>query len=165
MLTLKTLSRDAIPTAIAKADRYRLLNEPLQAESICLDILAIDPENQAALVILLLALTDQVGHGYKLGEIAPADVIPRLTSAYDRAYYAGIADERRAKALLDQGEPHSGFRAYDLLTSAMAHYERAAALRPAGNDDPLLRWNTCVRLMNSHGVKPRTDEPRDSFLE
>jgi hypothetical protein len=162
---LKTLSRDAIPMALAKADRYRLLNEPLQAESICLDILAIEPDNQGALVIMLLALTDQIGHGYKLGEMGPADVIARLTSEYDRAYYSGIVDERRAKAVLDQGESHSGFRAYDLLTSAMAHYERAAELRSAGNDDALLRWNTCTRLMNSHGVKPRTEVPRDSFLE
>jgi hypothetical protein len=164
MLPLKTLSKDAIPTALVKADRYRLLNEPLQAESICLDILAVEPENQNALVILLLALSDQIGHGYRLAAMEPADVIGRLKSEYERAYYAGIVDEHRAKAVLDQSEPHSGFLAYDLLTSAMAHYERAETLRPAGNDDALLRWNTCARLMNSHGVKPRQEE-RDSFLE
>jgi hypothetical protein len=164
-LSLKSLSADAIPMALAKADRYRLLNEPLQAESICLDILAIDSENQQALIILLLAMTDQISHGHKLGEIEPSQVIARLTSEYDRAYYSGIVDERRAKAALDQRESHSGFVAHDLLTTAMVHYERAAKLRPAGNDDALLRWNTCVRLMKSHGVKARTDEPRDSFLE
>src|SRR5215469_6356602 len=162
MLPLKTLSREAIPTALAKADRYRLLNEPLQAESICLDILAVEPGNQNALVILLLALTDQIGRGYKLAATEPADVIAQLKSEYERAYYSGIADERRAKAVLDESESHSGFVAYDLLSSAMAHYERAASLRPAGNDDALLRWNTCIRMMNSHGVQPRQEERQDS---
>jgi hypothetical protein len=165
MLPLKTLSRDAIPMALQKADRYRLLNEPLQAESICLDILAVEPENQEALVILLLALTDQIGNGYKLAAMKPGDVIARLKGEYERAYYAGIVDERRAKAVLDQSQSHSGFQAYDLLTSAMTHYERAATLRPPGNDDALLRWNTCIRLMNSHGVKPRAEERQDSILE
>ena len=165
MLPLKTLSMEAIPTALAKADRYRLLNEPLFSESICMDILSVDPENQEALVILLLALTDQFGHSYKLAEIEPKSVIARLKSDYDKAYYAGIVDERRAKATLDSSVPHSAFVAYDFLTSAMEHYERAAEIRPAGNDDALLRWNTCTRLMNSHGVKPRNEDPRDSFLE
>lgn len=45
---LKPLSKKAIPRAIEKADRYRLLNEPSDAESICLDVLAVDPENQRA---------------------------------------------------------------------------------------------------------------------
>jgi hypothetical protein len=162
-LPLKTLSRVAIPTALTKADRYRLLNEPLQAESICLDILAVDPENQNALIILLLALTDQIGSGYKLAEMEFADVIARLKGEYERAYYSGIVDERRAEGVLDRSESHAGYLAHDLLTSAMAHYERAAELRPAGNDDALLRWNTCVRLMNSWGVQPRPDDARDSL--
>lgn len=162
---LKKLSVDAIPTAIAKADRYRLLNEPLLAESICLDILTVDPDNQSALVILLLALTDQVGQGYKLGGIEPNEIIAQMKSPYERAYYAGIVDERRAKAALDEDAPHSGYQAYDLLASAMGHYERAAELRSPGNDDAILRWNTCVRLMNSEGVKAHAEDPRDSFLE
>ena len=85
-MSLKTLSQDAIPRAIEKADRYRLLNEPVQAESICLDILRVDSVNQQALVILLLALTDQFGRGYKLGDVDPKDVIAKLTGAYERAY-------------------------------------------------------------------------------
>src|SRR6266849_307077 len=106
-LELKTLSSDAIPRALEQADRYRLLNEPVQAESICLDILRTDPENQKALVILVLALTDQFGPGYKMGEMRPENVIARLAGEYERAYYAGIVAERRAKAVLDQGAAHS----------------------------------------------------------
>jgi hypothetical protein len=45
---LKPLSVDAIPSALVNAERYRFLNEPGEAESICLDVLAVDPANQAA---------------------------------------------------------------------------------------------------------------------
>ena len=55
MFELKRLSEEAIPAALEKATRYRLLNEPAEAESICHDVLQIDPENQQALVVLLLA--------------------------------------------------------------------------------------------------------------
>ena len=61
MFQLKPIAKTSIPRALEKAERYRLLNEPRQAESICLDILAVDSSNQAALIILLLALTDQFG--------------------------------------------------------------------------------------------------------
>src|SRR5262245_54777237 len=59
MFDLKALSSEAVPRALAKAERYRLLNEPGEAESICLDALVADPDNQEAIAILLLALTDQ----------------------------------------------------------------------------------------------------------
>jgi len=56
---LKSLSVEGIPAALERAQRYRLLNEPSQAESICLDILATEPENQPAITLLLLSLSDQ----------------------------------------------------------------------------------------------------------
>ena len=56
---LKPLSRDGIEASIEKAEHYRLLNQPLLAESICLDILFVSPDHQQASKILLLALTDQ----------------------------------------------------------------------------------------------------------
>jgi len=164
-IPLKTLSRDAIPRAHEKAERYRLLNEPVQAESICLDILNVDPNDQLALVTLLLALTDQFGRGYKLSEIQPDHVIARLTSNYAQKYYSGLVAERHATAILDQHTPQSAFLAHDYLTIAMRHYDDAAAIRPAGNDDALLRWNTCARLINSNGVRPREDESDSELLE
>src|SRR5687768_4272860 len=154
-LTLKQLSPDAIPRALEKAERYRLLNEPMDAESICLDILAADPTNQRALVMLLLTLTDQLGQSYRMDDLRAEDVISRLEDEYQRAYYAGIVDERRAKSILDAGGPGAATRAHDLLVDAMRHYEQAEELRPPGNDDALLRWNTCARMMNSPGVHPR----------
>jgi len=164
-LQLKTLSKDALPRAMEKADRYRLLNEPLQAQSICLDVLAVDPENQQALVVLLLAMTDQFGPAYKMSELDPDQVIARLKSPYDRDYYAGIVAERRAEAILDENTSHSRYLAHDHLTVAMQHYETAAEIRPPGNDDAILRWNTCARLMNSEGVEPRSEEIEEPFLE
>ena len=56
---LKTISKAGIPEAISKAELYRSLNEPEEAESICRDILAVEPEHQLALRLLGLAITDQ----------------------------------------------------------------------------------------------------------
>ena len=59
MFELKTLSPEGVPAALEKALRYRMLNEPEQAESICEDVLRLEPDNQEALVMLILALTDR----------------------------------------------------------------------------------------------------------
>src|SRR3989442_10010872 len=103
MIELKPLSKDAIPAALDKAMRYRLLNEPAEAESICLDILQTDPDNQQAVVILVLALTDRFSTGYAVGDSQAQEIVARLHSEYERAYYSGIICERRAKAYLHQG--------------------------------------------------------------
>src|SRR6266446_5667640 len=96
----KPLSREAIPAALEKAMRYRLLNEPGEAESISLDVLRIEPDNQQALVILLLALTDRFSRGYAVGVTQARELLPRLRDPYEQAYYARIISERRAKAQL-----------------------------------------------------------------
>src|SRR5713101_7944831 len=115
MAELKQLHRDAIPAALEKAERYRLLNEPGEAESICLDILAVDPDNQRAIVTLLLALTDRFDKGYGVSETQTKELLTRMKSEYDRAYYSGIIAERRAKTKLRQNTPDCRFQAYDLF--------------------------------------------------
>lgn len=161
---LKPISRDAIPEAMQKAERYRLLNEPWQAESICQDILRIEPAHQPALVMLLLSLTDQFGHGVSAG--AARDVLPRIQGEYEKSYYAGIICERWAGALLRQGAPGAGFNAYQSLREAMEHYEKAASIRPSGNDDAILRWNTCARiLMRNKELRPRGEEAFEPAFE
>jgi len=165
MFELKPLSKDAIPAALDKAMRYRLLDEPGEAESICHDVLRIEPENQQALVILLLALTDRFGKGYAVGITQAQEVLPRLRDPYERAYYAGLVSERRAKAQLRQSGPGSGFAAYQLLREAMARYEKAEAIRPAGNDDALLRWNACARMIMGNKLTPLKEEKLDLPLE
>jgi hypothetical protein len=165
MFELKQLSADAVPAALEKALRYRLLNEPGTAESICHDVLSIEPENQQALVTLLLALTDRFGKGYAVGITQAQEVLSHLHDPYERAYYAGIICERRAKAQLKQGHPGSGHDAYELLREAMTWYEKAEGLRPAKNDDPLLRWNTCARLIMGNQLTPRPEEKVELSLE
>ncbi len=145
---LKPMSAEAIPAALAKAERYRLLNEPSEAESICLDVLQIEPHNVDALVMLLLALTDQFPHDTSTKTISRAtDLAASLADEYDRAYYSGIVRERRAKTVLQRDRFGAVAAAIDWLREAMTFYERAETLRPAHNDDPLLRWNACARLL------------------
>lgn len=164
MFELKPISREAIPEALAKVERYRLLNEPWQAESICLDVLQVDPENRRARVMLLLSLTDQFGEGVSAAKAR--EILPRIEGEYERAYYAGIVEERWAGALLRKGAPGAGFSAYEALREAMRHYERAEALRPSGNDDALLRWNTCARiLMRNRELRPRGAEAFEPAFE
>jgi hypothetical protein len=162
---LKPLSREGIQPALDKAMRYRLLNEPGEAESICHDVLRIDPNNQQALVLLLLALTDRFGRGYAVGVTQAQEILPRLRAEYDRLYYGGIIAERRAKAQLNQHGPGSAANAYELLREAMNLYEKAEALRPPGNDDALLRWNACARIIMRNNLAPRDDDKTELPLE
>ena len=155
---LKRLHPEAISTALAKALRYRMLGEPAQAESICHDVLLIDPENQQALVTLVLALSDRFGRGYAVGVTKAQEVLPRLQSAYERAYYAGIISERRGKAQLRDDNPGSSHDAYEYLREAMDFYEQAEAIRPRDNDDTLLRWNACARVIMGNRLTARGDE-------
>jgi hypothetical protein len=165
MSELKQLSREAIPAALEKAERYRLLNEPAEAESICLDVLKADPENQTALITLLLAVTDRFGKGYGVSDTQAKELLSRVEGEYERAYYAGILAERRAKAKLAQGTPGSRFYAYDGFRDAMSWYEKAEAVRPPGNDDALLRWNTCARIITQNKLVPREEEREEPPLE
>jgi len=143
----KTISKSGIAEALAKVQHYRYLNQAEEAESICRDILEIDPENQMALRMLGLAITDQftgaASDRYKEAE----SCFEKLTSAYERSYYLGILYERRAKAQLRAG--HSAHSLLMNFENAMRCFEEAEKIRPQGNDDALLRWNRCLRLMQS----------------
>ncbi len=165
MFELKPLPKEAIPEALEKAMRYRLLNEPGEAESICHDILCADPDNQPALVILLLALSDRFSKGYGVGLTQAQEILPRLRDEYERAYYGGIICERRAKAHLQQGSPGAGFAAYEWFREAMNSFEKAETIRPEKNDDALLRWNTCARIIMRNNLGPRPPESFEPSLE
>jgi hypothetical protein len=164
MADFKPISLDAVPLALEKAERYRLLNEPAHAESICLDVLVVDAENQRALVLLVLALTDQF-------QTEPTDcfrraeaLLPRLHGEYERLYYRGIIFERRGYARASQGGPGSESVAYQWINQAMGFYEQAERLRTPGNDDALLRWNSCVRFCERHHLRPAPKEEYQPVL-
>jgi hypothetical protein len=166
MYELKRLHREAVPAALEKARRYRLLNEPLEAESICLDVLEVEPDHAGAIVTLLLALSDQFER--RLGEKydQARALLARLPDGYERLYYEGILCERRAKVSLGRSGPGAGSVAYEWFRKAMAAYEQAQAVSPEGNDDAILRWNTCARILNRNpSVVAGTDEVSNHMLE
>ncbi len=165
MHQLKPISKESIPEALEKAERYRLLNEPQLAQSICLDVLEADPENDKAIINLLLAITDEFASSSSAEMHRAQQLLPRLQNDYEKNYYAGIIKERQGMAILNRKITGAHFVAYDWLNSAMAFYEKAEALRPQGNDDAILRWNTCVRLIMSNHLKPRDEEYVELQLE
>ena len=155
MFELKKLSKEAIPSALEKAEHYRLLNEPGAAESICLDILEIEPENQKALINLILAMSDRFGKDYAVGDTRIQDYLTRIEGEYENAYYTGIVYERRAKATLRKGAVGSESTAFELFRQAMNWFEKAEAIRPQGNDDAILRWNGCARIIMINKLEAR----------
>jgi hypothetical protein len=159
MFELKPLSAEAIPAAIEKANRYRLLNEPGAAESICLDILAIEPENQEALTMIVLAMSDRFGKDYAVGDTHINEYLGRITDKYKKAYYTGIVYERRAKATLAKG----GLQSYELFTQAMECFDKADSLSPDGTDDAVLRWNSCARMINRNRLRPHEISAGDTL--
>lgn len=163
MFELKTLSKEAVTAALERAKHYRLLNEPGAAESICLDILQIEPDNQEALITLVLAMSDRFGRDYAVGDTRIQDYLSRVEGEYERAYYTGIVYERRAKATLRRGTIGSESTVYELFRQAMSWFEKAENVRPAGNDDVILRWNGCARIIMSNNLKAR--EMESDFLE
>src|SRR5664279_533438 len=99
---LKSISAQSIPDALAKVERYRLLNEPVLAESICLDILAIVPDHQQALISLLLARTDQFhSNAQPKGAL---EVLAGIKGDYEQEYYTGVIWERLGSARIRHGD-------------------------------------------------------------
>jgi tetratricopeptide (TPR) repeat protein len=144
---LKTISKSGIPAALRKVEHYRYLNQAEEAESICRDILAAEPENQMATRLLGLCITDQFSGRTTDRYKEAQSCFEELSSEYERFYYLGIFYERRAKAQMRTGQ-----LAHNLAMNfekAMECFERAEQIRPQGNDDAVLRWNRCLRLLES----------------
>jgi hypothetical protein len=160
---LKSISVQSIPEALAKVERYRLLNEPVLAESICLDVLAIVPDHQQALISLLLARTDQFH--FKVEPKAAQELLERIEGEYEQAYYAGIIWERLGNARIRQADRGAGASAYHALRDAMNYYEIAMNFAQPGNDDAILRWNTCARIiMQNPNIQPRSENDPQVWL-
>lgn len=163
---LKRLSKAGLERALAKAERYRLLNDPLEAESICRDVLETEPGNQKALVLFILSLTDLFGSrtGMRIDE--STSMLSRLDSEYERVYYKGVIYERRAKVHFERAHPGAGHLAYDWYVRAMKCFEQADELSPDDNEDAKLRWNTCARTMMRHdSIEPGHEDDTPQMLE
>lgn len=163
MNELKLISANGIQRALDKVDRYRLLNDPFEAESICRDILVLDPENQKAIVMFVLTLTDQFNHG--VTSKMPRELLPRIKDEFKREYYRGIILEREGKAALARGLPGSNHDAYEWLGEAMEAFQNANTLSPSDDEDAILRWNACVRTIEKFRLVARPAEGRELPLE
>jgi hypothetical protein len=160
-LKLKQISRAGINEAIAKVELYRYLNEPGEAESICRDIIALEPTHQTALRLLGLAITDQFKGDTTDRYAEASNIFQSLTNNYERAYFCGLLQERKAKAQLRAGLPPPTVK--PTFEEAMRYFEAAEKIRPPENDDAILRWNRCVRLLQS--LMPAAWEKRMDEVE
>jgi tetratricopeptide (TPR) repeat protein len=160
---LKAISQAGIPEAISKVELYRSLNEPEEAESICRDILAVEPEHQMGLRLLGLAITDQFCGDASDRAAEVEELFQRLAERYERLYYTGLLYERRAKAQMRVGRPPHSLA--PLFGEAMRCFAEAETIRPTGNDDAILRWNRCARLLQSHPgfIEEKESEAFDAF--
>lgn len=164
MFELKPLPAAGVPAALERARHYRLLNEPREAESICRDILRTDPKNQDAIVTLILALTDQFDKRMRVNVGHAQELLPRITSDYQRTYYGGMICERWGKAQMDEGAP--GHVLYDWFRKAMDLFNEAEGM--AGEDaDPILRYNACARIVKRNDeIRPLPeDNDMDAMLQ
>ena len=150
MADLKQISANAISAALEKALHYRLLNEPMQAESICRDVLEVDANNQNALITLLLALSDQFETEFSRALNEAKALLARVQGQYEQLYYGGVINERWAMAQIARDVPIES--AHQWLREAMRCYEKADALSGTENPDATLRWNACVRVLNKHQI-------------
>lgn len=156
-LELKKIGADAVEAASEKAEHYRLLNDPEQAESVCLDVLAVDDDNQRVKRILILVLTDQFADKATSSRVKLARAQAQsLTDEYERLYYHGLILEGEGRAYLGKGL-HGSF-AYECFEEAMELFEEAMDKRPKGNDDTILRWNSCLRTVRTLRLEPRGPE-------
>jgi tetratricopeptide (TPR) repeat protein len=159
-LKLKTISKSGIGEAVAKAELYRYLNEPEEAESICRDILTADPQHMLGLRTLGLSITDQF-EGKPTDRYAEVEkIFQSLKDPYEKLYYTGLLCERRVKAQLGAGRSPHTLR--PLLEQALQCFAEAEKVHPLGNDDAILRWNRCVRLLQS---QPDFESEESASLE
>lgn len=155
-LELNRISHAAIPAALDRARQYRALLEPEQAESICLDILEAEADHHEAQIVLILALTDQFSYsGLKLDAKNVLTLVERLPEEYQRLYYRGLVNERRARAMLTESMSRSF--AWEYFREAMQYYDWAKRLARKHDDEAILRWNACLRTVRRERLEPRAD--------
>ena len=162
---LKKLNLDGIKAAFEKAVRYRLLNQPRLAASICYDILEVDPNHENAIIELILALSDQFERGSAQTIADVNSLLTRLIGDYNKTYYNGIVRERRGTSALTSRGIGTDYVAFGFYMSAMEFYEEAEKLSPPDNNDAILRWNTCARIIMEFRLRPDPADNSEPVLE
>lgn len=158
-LQLKKISPEYITKALDKAEKYRMLNHPKTSESICRDVLEIDPHHQDAIVQLIISITGQFSNpgkypGTKLKNAQ--EWVSKLDNEYLRLYLSGLILERWAKAKV---RDLPGTDIYEYLHEATEFYEKAEKIRPADDESVILHYNFCVRFIDRH---PHIKPPRET---
>lgn len=160
-LELKPLRARNLAAAVNLAKHYRDLNQPEEAESICRDILAVEPENEDALRILGLALTDRFPAAWMTLFDEACACFGRLRSPYEQAYYTAIAWERFAKAQVEAGRAHNAVHAFE---EAITRFEAADKLGSPDDPAPILHYNRCVRaLLDNPSLREAVSEPHPHY--
>ena len=150
------IDKGSIEDVLERAKQYRSLLQPDMAISICMDIFAVDKNNQEALVIYILALTDQLSQSEsKVHQKKITDSIKRLDSQFLQHYYSGIFFERQARSLLKHSMSRSF--AYEAFIEAIAEFEIAEKMAPEHCADPILRYNSCIRTIKKENLQPRQE--------
>ena len=148
------IEKTSIEEVLERAKQYRSLLQPEMAISICLDIFAVDTNNQDALVIYILALTDQLSQSEsKVHQNKITESIKKLDSEFLRRYYSGIFLERQARSFLKSSMSRSF--AYDAFIEAISEFETAEKMAPEHCADPILRYNSCLRTIKKENLQPR----------
>src|SRR5712692_9612526 len=106
---LKSISKAGIAEALAKVELYRYLNEPEESESICRDILAVDSQQQLALRLLGLSITDQFTGGVSDRCQEAEELFARLTDRYEQLYYKDFCKSAAPKPSSARASCHTQF--------------------------------------------------------
>jgi len=65
---------------------------------------------------------------------------------------------RTVEIMVDLAGVHEEDFEVVLFEDALVWFERAAEIRPAGNDEAILRWNRCARVLNGLSTSDRERE-------
>lgn len=164
MIELKKISAGFVPEALRKAEKYRLLNHPKTAESICRDILTVEEDNQEAISLLIVSITEQFGNTTRYADIRfrhAEEWVPKIHDDYHRYYLSGLIRERWAKSRI---RDLPGPDLYEYFHEAMEFYEKAEPLKPEGDESTTIHWNLCARQINRHPHIRPPEEDEGSIL-
>ena len=164
-MELKTLGADQVSSALAAAEQCRAGGEAETAESICTDILEVDPGNARAIELLLWSRVDLLGEGRYGGVERAQEALALVQSDFERHYLEGVICEQQARFLIGKRGRHSSRVAYDWFRHAMDAFEEAARIAP-DRPEASLRWNACLRsIERDRHCAPDLDDGEDHGIE